>query len=254
MIRIGPGGLAGLSYPAGLERIKELGLSALECEFTYGVKMPDAQAKEIGLLAAKMGIRLSVHAPYYINLNSQEKAKIAASKSRILDSCKKASLLGARNIVFHAAFYQKEDPKIVYGRVKDAIIELQKEIGKNKWDVVLSPETTGKKSQFGTLDEILQLKKETGCGICVDFSHLCARNNGKIDYNEIMEKIKKFDIHSHFSGIEFGPKGEKRHIGLSKNFFEPLAKALHKFNPDITIINECPDPINEANKMLEWLK
>ena len=107
-IRLGPGGTGGLGYIEGLNHAKKLGLTALEVEFTYGVRMQNDSASEIGKLAKELGISLSIHAPYYINLCSEEDVKIAASKKRILESCEKASYLGAKYIVFHAGFYQKK--------------------------------------------------------------------------------------------------------------------------------------------------
>ena len=90
-------GPAGLGTPAveGLERCKKLGLGAAEVEFTYGVRMTNATAKQIGAAAKRLGIKLSVHAPYYINLASKEKSKLNASKKRILQSCERAHYLGA---------------------------------------------------------------------------------------------------------------------------------------------------------------
>ena len=56
-------------------------------------------------------------------------------------------------------------------------------------------------------------------------------------------------FHAHFSGIEYGPKGERKHIRTTEKFFEPLASELVKCNPDITIINESPKPYEDAVMM-----
>ena len=80
-ILFGPAGSAGLGNLEGVKKAKELGLGAFEVEFTYGIKMSNAQAKEVGALAKKLKIRLSVHGPYYINLASKEKSKLNASKN-----------------------------------------------------------------------------------------------------------------------------------------------------------------------------
>lgn len=248
MIKFGPAG-TGMGSVDGMKKAAKLGLGAVEIEFTYGVRMSNRAAKEIGEAAKKAKVDLSVHAPYYINLASEEKAKIAASKKRILDSCEKANYLGAKYVVFHAAFYGKRSHEEVYEMVKNAVVEMQDEIGKNSWKVKLAPETTGKKSQFGSLDELLKLKKETGCHLTVDFAHLKARNNGKIDYREVFGRLRQVKhIHSHFSGIEYTEKGEKRHLITSKQDFVPLLKEIKKRNADITIINESPDPIGDSLK------
>ncbi|MDH3878523.1 MAG: TIM barrel protein, partial [Desulfobacterales bacterium] len=198
--------------------------------------------------AKEKGISLSVHAPYYINLASDEKEKIIASKRRILDSCERAAAFGARSVVFHAGFYQKKTAEQTYALIKKAVLEIQKKISKNKWEVQLCPEVTGKPSQFGSVEELLKLKKETRCGICVDFAHLYARQQGDIDYSQILKKLPR-KFHAHFSGIEYGPKGERKHLKTTKKFFEPLAQALLKTKRDITLICESPQPYRDAAMM-----
>ena len=255
MIRIGSAGSAGLGNFEGVKHAKELKLNALECEFTYGVRMSNQEAKRIGELAKKLDIMLSCHAPYYINLASLEKQKIHASKNRILQSCERAHYLGAKYVVFHAGFYQKKDKKEIYEIIKKEIIDLNEKIKEKKWNVVLAPETTGKASQFGDLDELLQLKKETKCHLCIDFAHLKARNNGKIDYDEIFKKIKHLKhIHSHFSGIEWTAKGERRHLITEAKDIKELLGYILKYKVDITIINESPDVYGDAVKMKDILE
>ena len=251
-INLGPAGSAGLGNEEGLKEAKRLGLNSLEVEFTYGVRMKNEEAKRIGQLAKELGIGLSVHGPYYINLNSAEKAKVEASKKRILESCERAHHLGARYVVFHAAFYGKDDKEKVYQKVKEEILDLQKTIKHNKWDVQLAPETTGKGSQFGNVDELLRLVKETGCHLCVDFAHIKARNNGRIDYEELFDKLKPIKhIHAHFSGIEWTEKGERRHIITDKKVLKELIDAIKKAKADVTIINESPDPFGDSVKAKE---
>jgi deoxyribonuclease-4 len=248
MIRIGPAGSGGLGNLKGIRKVARMKLDCMEVEFTYGVRMSMDAAREVGALAKAKGISLSVHAPYYINLASDEKEKIVASKRRILDSCERAAAFGARSVVFHAGFYQKKTAEQTYALIKKAVLEIQKKISKNKWEVQLCPEVTGKPSQFGSVEELLKLKKETRCGICVDFAHLYARQQGDIDYSQILKKLPR-KFHAHFSGIEYGPKGERKHLKTTKKFFEPLAQALLKTKRDITLICESPQPYRDAAMM-----
>jgi deoxyribonuclease-4 len=248
MIRIGPAGSGGLGNLKGIRKVARMKLDCMEVEFTYGVRMSMDAARAVGALAKEKGISLSVHAPYYINLASDEKEKIVASKRRILDSCERAAAFGARSVVFHAGFYQKKTAEQTYALIKKAVLEIQKKISKNKWEVQLCPEVTGKPSQFGSVEELLKLKKETRCGICVDFAHLYARQQGDIDYSQILKKLPR-KFHAHFSGIEYGPKGERKHLKTTKKFFEPLAQALLKTKRDITLICESPQPYRDAAMM-----
>ena len=249
MIKLGPGGTAGLGYDEGIKEIARLGLTALEVEFTHGVHMKNEVAKIIGQLAKKNNISLSVHAPYFINLASLEKAKINASIKRILDSCERAHYLKATHVVYHSGFFQKQDPKKVKEIITENTAFIMDKIKENNWKTTISPELTGKPSQYGSISELLELKKETGCEITIDFAHQKARQQGKIDYAEIFDQIKSLKhIHAHFSGIVWTEKGERNHIITEEKDIMPLAKEILKRKADITLINESPDPIGDAVK------
>ncbi|MCX6706869.1 MAG: TIM barrel protein [Candidatus Woesearchaeota archaeon] len=253
VIRIGPAGTGGDSLK-GIHMIKEAGLDAVEIEFVRGVKMSNELAKKIGEDNRKLGLVISVHAPYYINLASEEKPKIEASKRRILDSCERGHYMGAKFIVFHAAYYGKTTKEECYKMVKDAVEEMQEKIRQKKWGVVLCPETTGKASQFGDLNELIILSKETGCGICIDFAHLEARYSKEYDYADAAKKIRNVkNITAHFSGIEYTAKGERNHILTQMSKAKKLIDALKKEGVSITIINESPDPMGDALKMKKLL-
>jgi deoxyribonuclease-4 len=253
MIRIGPAGSSGLGNLKGINRVADLDLDCMEVEFTYGVRLDLKAAEEVGALAEEKGIILSVHAPYYINLASDEESKRAESKKRILQACERAYALRAQNVVFHAGFYQKKTAKKTYNLIKRAIIDIQKIISRKGWIVTLCPEITGKPSQFGSLEELLQLKNETGCGLCVDFAHLYARQQGAIDYSTLLKTLPR-TFHAHFSGIEYGNKGERKHATTSEDFFRPLAEQLIAHKPDVTIINESPQPYEDAVMMKRVLQ
>lgn len=258
MINIGTAGTPAKSTLKGLEVVKENNLSAMEVEFVYGVRMKNETAKEIAKENEKYNLTLSVHAPYYVNLASLEEKKKKASVKRILNACERAHFLNAKNVVFHPAFYQSYSKEECFQIVKKEIEKMQNLIKKNKWNVKLAPETTGKHSAFGSLEEIMELKKETNCSMCVDFAHLKARRNGNIDYENIVEKLKDLNyIHCHYSGIEYTEKGEQNHKLTDKKEAKKLLKAMIKHNVDATIISESPNPLGDAkmlNKILEDLK
>jgi deoxyribonuclease-4 len=248
MIKVGPAGSSGLGHLEGVHKVVAMKLDCMEVQFTYGVRMDLKTAKAVGALAKKKGIVLSVHAPYYINLASDEKAKLSASKKRILDSCERAALMGACNVVFHAGFYQQKTVLETFHLIKTAILEMQKFISYQGWKVRLCPEIMGKPSQFGSLEELLQLSQETGCGMTVDFAHLYARQQGAPDYTRLLKRLPQ-KFHAHFSGIECGEKGEKKHVVTKRSFFLPLAEALVRSNADVTLISESPQPHKDAVMM-----
>lgn len=257
-ILLGPAGSPAKSTLEGISSVKKLGLQAMEVEFVRGVKMSNELAKQVGEESRRLGIELSVHAPYFINLTSVEEKKIRESKQRILDSCERASFLALKkrelvNVVFHPAYYGNYTKEETYKIVKAEVLDMMKIIKRKKWRVQLAPETTGKISQFGTLDELMKMVKELRCSICIDPAHIYARNNGKIDYTEVLEKLEKLKlrhIHFHFSNINYNEKGEKSHLVLdSKPAFEPLAKEILERELNVTIISESPITWKDSLKM-----
>lgn len=260
MIRFGPAGLGAKVQEAAesLKRYSEAGLRACEIPFTYGVFIDETRHKkeivEIREAAKKFDIKLSIHAPYWLNLNSGEKRKIEESKQRVLKCCKIGELLGAEIVVFHAGFYGKDDKEASFQNIKKAVLDMLETIKKNRWKIKIAPETMGKVNVFGSAEEILRLVKETGCSFCLDFAHLWAREQGRVSYSEIYKKFDKFpELHCHFSGIIYGERGEKSHKETPEQEIKKLLDALPR-NKDITIINEAPEPIKDAEKMLKIFK
>jgi len=249
MILIGPAGNIGKNIINSLHDLKSYKLKCMEIEFVRSTWMNNSTAKEVGELAKKLNIKLSVHASYYINLNSLD--KLEGSERRILEACERGNYMGAENIVFHPGYYGKKSKEETYEFIKNEIIKLQRIIKEKKWKVKLCPETTGKVNVFGSLNELINLVKDTKCGICVDFAHLYARNQGKLDYKEVFDKLKVLKLkklHCHFSGIEYGLKGEKKHIKVDLNEFKKLLKAIPK-KLNVVIINESPYILEDALKM-----
>ncbi len=260
-ILLGPAGIPlsskGEGTPAGVRKVRETGLDAMEVEFTHGIQIKKEKAREVGEVAKETGVRLSVHAPYFVNLASAEPDKIGASKSRILRSCELASYMGAGPVVFHPGFYGRYTPQETYEFVKSGVLEITDKIRERGWKVQIAPETTGKASQFGSLDELGMLLKEIrdkNCTLCLDFAHIWARYQGNVDYGEIMNKVKKLKhLHSHFSQIEYTDKGERRHLTFKDTMENPpvetVCKAILASEQDITIISESPVLEKDSLKM-----
>ncbi|MCK4730346.1 MAG: TIM barrel protein [Candidatus Aenigmarchaeota archaeon] len=257
MIYIGTAGIPSITEGdtlQGIQDVKKIGLDAMELEFVRNVYLKKDSAIEVGKIAKNLGIKLSIHASYFVNLCNPE--KVEDSKKRILSSCEIGHYARAKYIVFHPGYYGKLSKEEAYEFVKKGCEELMEEINKNKWDVFLGLETTGKKSQFGTLDEILKICDEVkGCRPVIDFAHIFARQGGEINYSEVLEKVKKFkEIHTHFSGIEFTDKGEKRHLAISTNQpdFKELGKELLNKDfggKDKNIIIICESPLIEQDSL-----
>jgi deoxyribonuclease IV len=246
-IRFGPGGLGPVKTAIdNLKEYNKLGLKACEISFTYGPYIKnEGDMKEIKKAAEELDVKLSIHAHYWINLNSKEKEKVEASKKRILKCCEVGEKLGVYLVVFHPGFYAGIDKDESYENIKNAIIEIMKEIKEKGWKIKIGAETTGKVNVFGSLEEIAKLVNETGCEFVIDFAHILAREK-KVDYDKIKELFGKYDHwHCHFSGIEYGEKGERNHKKTEKKEWKKLLDNLPK-NKKIVIINESPYPVEDS--------
>jgi len=250
----------GSTTAEGIASVKKLGLSAMELEFVRSVNISKEKAPEIKKAAQENDIVLTCHAPYYINLNSLEKPKLKASIYRILNSARIANLCGAWSVCFHPGFYQKSTKEEAFERVRTAIKEINQKLKQENNKIWIRPETTGKESQFGNLDEILKLSQEFDNVMpCIDFAHFHARTNGKYNsYNEfsdILEKIEKKlgkkgleNMHIHITGIAYGEKGEKHHLNLKESDlkYKDLIKALKDFKVKGVAISESPNIEGDA--------
>ncbi len=254
------------STEAGIERIAELGLGCMEVEFVQGVKMSPEIAASVGELAARKKVVLTAHGPYFINLNAVEPQKVHMSKERILQTARIAALFDARSITFHAAFYLKNTPAETYTVVKKHLQEVMNTLRKEGNKVTISPEVTGKGSQFGTLEELLQLSSEMeGVAPCIDFSHWHARTGKANTYQEFLDVLDRVEeklgrrgldnMHIHLSGIAYGKKGEVKHLMLRDSDFKyaELLKALKERKAKGVVICESMPYLEDDALLLQQI-
>lgn len=243
----------------GIRRIAELGLGCMELEFVYGVKMGEAGARLVAEVAAREEVKLSAHAPYYINFNAHEPEKIRASQQRLLQTARIASLCGAQSVVFHSAFYLGDPPEKAYEVVKKHLEEVMLQLKQESIQISIRPELTGKKSQFGTIDEILNICTEVeGLAPCIDFAHWHAATGANNSYQEFVSILKQVeenlgraaldDMHIHISGISYGAKGERKHLNLKDSDlqYSALVKALRDCEVEGLVICESPNLEEDA--------
>jgi deoxyribonuclease-4 len=244
----------------GINRVKELGLGSMELEFVRGVRMSPQMAEEVREVAKKKEVVLTAHGPYYINLNSKDHAITQASIKRILETARIANICGAYSITFHAAYYVGMEKEKVYDVVKGHLRGIVKTLQNEGVKLWIRPETTGKGTQFGDIDELIKLSQEVEQVLpCVDFSHLHARSNGKFNtYNEfssVLEKLEKGlgrksveNMHAHLSGIAYSEKGERNHLVLkdSDMNYKELVRAFRNHNCSGVIISESPNLESDA--------
>jgi deoxyribonuclease-4 len=242
---------------SGIEQVHELGLGCMELEFVRGVKMGEKTARSVREVAEKLEIRLSVHAPYYINLNAEGETLIK-SKERILNSARIGNVCGAKSVVVHAGFIQGGGRRDVYEKIKKELIGIREQLKIEKIDIILRIETMGRGSQFGTLDEALEITEVEGVLPCIDFSHLHAitgKYNSKDEFASILARVEDRlgrsgldNMHIHVSGIEYSDKGEKRHLVFEESDFKykELAQAFCDFDIKGMVISESPNLETDA--------
>ncbi len=244
---------------SGIERVAELGLGCMEVEFVQGVRMSEPSARQVAEVAARKDIRLSAHAPYFINFNAHEPEKITASQARLLQTARIASLCGAQSVVVHTAFYLGDPPEKAYGMVKKYLAEVLDQLKRESNRVLIRPEVMGKPSQFGTVEEILDLCTELeGVALCLDVAHWHARGGKFNSYPEFAAVLARIgerlgrvaldNIHIHFSGIKYGSKGELKHLNLKESDFQylELLRALKDYDVKGLIVCESPNLEEDA--------
>jgi deoxyribonuclease-4 len=251
-----PGGTVG-----GIRRTAELGLGALELAWVQSVRVSEAKCAEIKATAQAHGVALSVHAPYFINLNASDD-EWPRSRKRLMDAAHYGHLAGATDIIFHPGSYFGRDPKevlrVALPRLRGCVQELR-EAGN---PVTLRPETMGKSAMLGSLEDTLVMAAEIeGVAPCLDFAHLHARPgdgsaNSYAEWTAMLKLVKKRlgakalkRIHIHLSGIEYGPKGEKNHLPLAEADlkYKDLFKALRDAGGSGRIL--CESPIMEEDAL-----
>jgi deoxyribonuclease-4 len=252
-----PGGSVGaITYS------KSLGLETLELGWVRSVRVSEATCADIKSAGAEQGVTLSVHAPYFINLNADE-AEWPKSRQRLMDAAYYGHLAGATDIVFHPGSYFGDEPaevlKVAIPRLRGCVDELRAAGN----PVILRPETMGKSAMLGSLEDTLEMSVAIeGVQPCLDFAHLHARpGDGTVNtyeewgryielYSQTLGKQALSGLHIHLSGIEYGPKGEKNHLKLEEADLD--VKALFRALKDFGCAGRmlCESPVMEEDALL----
>ena len=239
----------------GLQRVQEMGIDGMELEFVHNIWLNDESAKKVGLEAENLNLILTIHAPYYINLNSKDNKIKYGSISRIVKTAQIGIALNAFSITFHPGYYLLDSKEDALEHMKETFQKILKPFENNPNPIFIRPETTGKGTQFGDLDELLTLSKLSArFSPCIDFAHLHARTDGKYNsYDEFMTILDKVNatlgeigiknMHMHYSGIEYSGKGERRHLSFKNSDakYTELLRALKSSGVAGALVCESPE-------------
>ena len=276
MIRFGPAGNSDSFYAQGYKAswqapawLRGMGLSAYEYSFGRGVQLKEDMAEKIAGFARENDIAVSAHAPYFINLANPDPEKREASFRYIADSARLVTHLGGDRVVVHVGAVMKLDREEALHNCREGLKEAYRrldDLGLSR--VHLCPETMGRPSQIGDLRETLDFcLLDERLVPCIDFAHLHALGQGAMNGPEAFENVldtiesvlgveRARAMHVHFSTIEVGPSGEKRHRTFADESFGPrfvhLAPLLIARGYAPRIICECHGTMAEdAKAMLE---
>ncbi len=262
MIWFGPAGNSDSFYEQGFKRsfempqwLSSMGLNAYEYQCNKGIHLKDETALLIGEKCREFNIKLSIHAPYYINLSSTEEKKRENSIQYIINTLKIAKIMGADRIVAHPGYVSGVSRQVAIELALDTMLEtLKRAEEQDLLDVTICPEVLGKNNQLGTLEEVIVL-----CSLderlipCVDFAHVHSLTQGgmktKEDFINVFKLVEKHlgnermkKAHIHFSRVEYGKGGEKKHWSYKDTQygpdFNPLAQAIIELDMEPVIICE----------------
>ncbi len=263
MLRFGTSGIPRSSARPGtvhgIARARELGLDHLEMAWVNGVKMSDESADRIAEAARTHDLTLTAHAPYYVNLCGAADV-VARSRARLVETGRLAARCGARSFCFHAGFYGTLGAAEAGKRVLAGLKAVTRELRRKRAAVDVRTELTGKATQAGSLDEVLAWSAAVpGVLPCVDFSHRYARELGKHNrYEDFAATLAAIEarlgrdalerLHVHISGIQYGPKGERRHEPLRETAFrwKELLRALKDMRVSGWVVSESPAMEDDA--------
>jgi deoxyribonuclease-4 len=251
-----PGGTVG-----GIQYTASIGLDALELAWVNGVRVGEATCAAIKQAGEENGVLLSVHAPYYINLNGDDE-KWPRLRTYLMDAARFGNLAGATDIIFHPGTYfgrpAEEVLKVILPRLRGCVDELRAAGN----PVTLRPEISGKAAMLGSLADVLEMAREIpGVVPCIDFAHLHARlGDGVMNtYGEWMSALEFYrkslgddamdHMHIHLSGINYGPKGEKNHLVMEEADlkFKDLMRALNASGAKGRLM--CESPVMEVDAL-----
>ena len=245
----------------GIRRIKELGLDLMEIQFVRNIYLNLDSANDVGSLARRLGVELTCHASYFINLASVREEVQKSSIGRLLDTLKIAEALGSRLMVVHAGFYSQRPKDEAFSLIKANIDEVYRQYPSK---VMFGAEIMGKQKSFGSMDEIIDLCKvcDNVCPV-IDFGHLHARTFGGIkdkdDYTSVFERLEnELDLkrfHIHMSCMKHANGNEISHLPLSAKDpdFRLMADSIRENGYNCSVVCESPLLEHDALLFKSWL-
>ena len=225
------------------EYLVKMELDHFEYQCGRGVNIGEETARKLGQKAAENGIRMSLHAPYFINLSNPDPERVAKNIDYIIQAARACDWMGGDRITVHCGGLSKMTRREALDNTLSTVRLALHHLEEQKLDhIILCIETMGKINVLGDFEEVMEI-----CAIderllpCIDFGHLNSRTGGAVNSAEAFASLlrgmedrlgreRARTFHGHFSKIEYSKGGEVRHLTFEDQIygpdFDPLARLL----------------------------
>src|SRR3990172_917838 len=251
MIRFGISGLPPDGDDAGfLDDLVRRGHHAFEFAFTSGFPWKERRCEAFGRLAAERDIAISIHAPYFAILTSDDPEKAKLTRSAVEHTMKLGHAFGSRVIVAHTGYVKRRTSEQLHELAAESLAVIEPKV--RHLGVALGLEVGGSDRAFGTLGDIALIARTFPfVHPVVDWAHVHAMSGGALTTVDNFLGVFAFlrdnfpgwaldPLHCQFTDNEFGHTGEIRHVPYGQGTLRvtPLVEAAVEAGGRITLISE----------------
>ncbi len=201
-----------------------------------------------GKLAKELDVELSMHAPYYMELLSDEEMG-DKSYNHLKWTLMIGKAMTAHRVVTHTGFYNGSK-KDSLKRAIDVYSDISQKYSPEQGYPYIGVESSGKTEIFGTTTELISLvKKVKDIEPVLNFPHVHSINGGSLievkDFDAVISEFSKYakgDLYAEFAGVEYQDHNEEKLTAIKHGDlkFETLAESLIDFDSDMTMISSSP--------------
>lgn len=210
-----------------------------------------------GKLAKELDVKLSMHAPYYMEL-LQDDEMGDKSYNHLKWTLMIGKAMGAHRVITHTGFYngtKKDSLK----KAIDVYNDISSKYSPEQAYPYIGVESSGKTEIFGTVSELVALaKKAKLIEPILNFPHIHSINGGSLievkDFDAVISEFSKYakgDLYTEFAGVEYQDHNEEKLTAIKHGDlkFETLSEALIDYESDMTLVSSSPLLEHDAQYM-----
>jgi bifunctional non-homologous end joining protein LigD len=238
---------------AFLDDLVARGHGAFEFSFTGGFPWKERRCAAFGALAVERGVAISLHAPYFAILTSDDPEKAKLTRSALEHAMKLGAAFGSRIVVAHTGYARGRAPEELHALATESLTVIEPKV--RHLGVALGLEVSGTDRAFGTLGDIALIAAQfPWVHPVVDWAHVHAMSQGALTTKEAFAGVLAFvrenfpgwmldPLHCQFSDNEFGAGGEIRHVAYGDGTLRatPMIEAALEAGMNLTVISEARD-------------